>query len=78
MPNKLSVSQRASIALVRFYQCALSPVFGGSAACRFTPTCSEYTRTAIEKYGALRGGWMGIKRICRCRPGGGYGFDPVP
>ncbi len=78
MPNKLSVFQRASIALVRFYQYALSPIFGGRAACRFTPTCSEYTRTAIEKYGVLRGCWMGLKRICRCRPGGGYGFDPVP
>ncbi|MFQ6703051.1 MAG: membrane protein insertion efficiency factor YidD [Alphaproteobacteria bacterium] len=78
MPNKLSIPQRISISLVRFYQYAISPVFGGRAACRFTPTCSEYTKIAIEKYGAFRGAWMGIKRICRCRPGGGYGYDPVP
>lgn len=78
MPNKLSIPQRISIALVRAYQCAISPVFGGRAACRFTPTCSEYTRQSIEKYGAFRGAWLGIKRICRCRPGGGYGYDPVP
>lgn len=64
--------------MVRVYQYALSPVFGGRAACRFTPSCSEYTRIAIEKYGAIRGSWMGLRRICRCRPGGGYGYDPVP
>ena len=78
MPRKLSPLQRMAIAMVRAYQCAISPVFGGRAACRFTPTCSEYTRTAIEKYGAFRGGWLGLRRICRCRPGGGLGYDPVP
>ena len=64
--------------LVRFYQIAISPFIGGRAACRFSPTCSEYTRQAIEKYGLIRGTWMGIKRISRCRPGGGCGYDPVP
>lgn len=78
MSNNLSLIQRAAICLVRFYQCALSPIFGGRAACRFTPSCSEYTRQSIEKYGAFRGCWMGLKRICRCRPGGGCGYDPVP
>lgn len=78
MPHKLSPLQRMAIAMVRVYQYAISPVFGGRAACRFTPTCSEYTRQSIEKYGAFRGACLGIKRICRCRPGGGYGYDPVP
>ena len=78
MSPKLSITQRMAIAMVRAYQCALSPVFGGRAACRFTPTCSEYTRIAIEKYGVFRGAWMGLCRICRCRPGGGFGYDPVP
>ena len=78
MPNKLPISCRMAIAMVRFYQYALSPIFGGRAACRFTPSCSEYTRIAIEKYGLFRGSWMGIKRISRCRPGGGFGYDPVP
>lgn len=76
--NKLSILQRTAIAVVYAYQRIISPVFGGRAACRFVPSCSEYTRIAIEKYGAFRGCWLGLRRICRCRPGGGYGYDPVP
>ena len=64
--------------MVHIYQCAISPIIGGRNACRFTPTCSEYTKQAIEKHGIFRGTIMGIKRISRCRPGGGYGYDPVP
>jgi len=69
--------KRFTLFLIKFYQFAVSPIFGGWAACRFVPTCSEYAAQAVEKYGALRGGWMAIKRISRCRPGGGFGYDPV-
>ncbi len=64
--------------MVHIYQCAISPIIGGRNACRFTPTCSEYTKQAIEKYGVVRGIKMGLNRISRCRPGGGFGYDPVP
>ena len=72
------IPRKIGVFLIRFYQWGISPVFGGRAVCRFTPTCSEYTKIAIEKYGLLRGTIMGIRRISRCRPGGGFGFDPVP
>ena len=83
MPNNQksifsNLCRRAAILMVRAYQCAISPFIGGRAACRFTPSCSQYAATAIEKYGALRGGIMALRRIMRCRPGGGYGYDPVP
>jgi putative membrane protein insertion efficiency factor len=47
-------------------------------SCRYTPSCSAYAIEALERYGAVRGGWIALKRILRCRPWGGCGFDPVP
>lgn len=47
-------------------------------SCRYTPSCSAYAITAIERYGAAHGGWLALKRICRCHPWGGQGYDPVP
>lgn len=64
------------ILLIKFYQGALSPLL--SPSCRFTPSCSEYGKQAIEKYGALKGGWLTLKRLARCNPWGGHGYDPVP
>ena len=64
------------IALVRIYQYAISPLFG--RRCRYFPTCSEYTLDAVEKFGAAKGGWLGVKRICRCHPWHPGGYDPVP
>ena len=62
--------------LIKGYKLLLSPFMGRS--CRFTPTCSTYTYEAIEKYGIIRGGWLGFRRILRCNPWGGSGYDPVP
>lgn len=65
------------IILIRFYQLVLSPYLGVSK-CRFTPTCSQYTAQAIERYGPIKGIFLGLKRLSKCRPGGGHGYDPVP
>lgn len=62
--------------IIRFYRSAISPYLGKN--CRYTPTCSAYTAEAIEKFGALRGVWLGVKRISRCHPFHAGGFDPIP
>ncbi|PKO35450.1 MAG: membrane protein insertion efficiency factor YidD [Betaproteobacteria bacterium HGW-Betaproteobacteria-7] len=64
------------IGLIRVYQYAISPLMGRS--CRYVPTCSEYTVEAIRKHGAIKGGWLGAKRIGRCHPWHPGGYDPVP
>ncbi|HCY75847.1 MAG TPA: membrane protein insertion efficiency factor YidD [Ignavibacteriales bacterium] len=64
------------ILLIKIYQLLISPLFPSS--CRYTPTCSHYTLEALQKYGLLKGGWLGVKRISRCHPWGGSGYDPVP
>lgn len=67
---------RFFIFLVRFYQGVISPYLGSN--CRHEPTCSQYTVEAIKEWGAIRGVWLGLKRIVKCRPGGTWGVDPVP
>ncbi|MDE5574218.1 MAG: membrane protein insertion efficiency factor YidD [Bacteroidales bacterium] len=62
--------------LVRFYQLCISPLLPPS--CRFTPTCSEYALQALRKYGPFKGFWLTVKRLSRCHPWGGSGYDPVP
>ena len=67
---------RLVMGLIRVYQYALSPYLGSN--CRYTPTCSEYTHTAVLKYGAIKGLWLGGRRILRCHPWHAGGHDPVP
>jgi len=62
--------------LIRGYQYLLRPILG--ANCRFAPSCSEYAREAVEKYGALKGSWLAVRRILRCHPYHPGGYDPVP
>lgn len=61
---------------IRFYQRCISPLT--PPACRFTPTCSQYAVEAIRKHGPFKGFWLAVKRISRCHPWGGSGYDPVP
>jgi len=61
---------------IRFYRKFISPLTPPS--CRFTPTCSQYAIEAITKHGPFKGTWLAVKRVLRCRPGGGSGYDPVP
>ena len=79
--NRLrSVCYRAAslplIAVVKFYQLCISPF--PPPSCRFTPTCSQYAVEALRKYGPVMGGWRTLKRLARCHPWGGSGYDPVP
>lgn len=67
---------RLLILPIRFYQRYISPML--SPACRFTPTCSQYAVEALQKYGPLKGLYLAVKRILRCHPWGGSGYDPVP
>ena len=64
------------IGLVRLYRVAISPWLGMN--CRFQPTCSEYAREAIQRFGLIRGGWLTVRRLGRCHPWGTAGYDPVP
>jgi putative membrane protein insertion efficiency factor len=64
------------ILLIKIYQKIVSPILGPQ--CRFTPTCSNYALEALKKYGVFKGTWLAIKRISKCHPWGGSGYDPVP
>ena len=68
--------KRVMLALVRGYRYAISPMLGRN--CRFVPSCSEYALEALERHGALKGSWLAARRVCRCHPFSGGGYDPVP
>jgi hypothetical protein len=68
--------QSVLLRLIKLYQYAISPLMAPS--CRFTPSCSQYASEAIVKHGALRGGWLSLKRVLRCNPWNPGGYDPAP
>ena len=76
MKKLLYILSLPFIWLIRLYQLVVSPILGPK--CRFTPTCSHYGLEALKKYGLFKGTWLTVKRIARCHPWGGHGYDPVP
>ncbi len=76
MAPRVTVASGVALALLRAYKLLLSPLFAGS--CRFHPSCADYTAEAVRTHGAARGIWLGMRRLSRCRPFGGHGYDPVP
>ncbi len=68
--------KRIMIAMIRFYQSCISPAMPN--VCRYKPSCSEYFIEALQVHGVWKGSWLGVKRILRCHPWGGAGYDPVP
>lgn len=72
----LTPAQRGALALLRAYQLAFSPLYAGS--CRFVPSCSAYAAEAVRRFGVIRGSWLALRRLARCRPLAAHGFDPVP
>ena len=69
---------RLSLGILRVYKATLSPLFGLFSTCRYEPTCSEYGYTALQRFGFRRGWWLALRRLARCAPWGGHGYDPVP
>jgi putative membrane protein insertion efficiency factor len=74
LPEEMRRESRAGP--VALYRYAISPMLGRN--CRFVPSCSEYAVEAVERHGALKGGWLAARRVCRCHPFSGGGYDPVP
>jgi len=72
----LDLPRRGLLALITAYQWTIGPALPN--ACRYQPTCSRYAHQAIARYGALKGSWLAARRIARCQPWGGAGYDPVP
>jgi putative membrane protein insertion efficiency factor len=68
--------RRTLLLAIKIYQLTLSPFLGGQ--CRYVPTCSVYAEEALRRFGVRRGGWLAVKRLGRCHPWGGSGYDPVP
>ena len=72
----MTLLSKVMLALIWFYRTCISPL--KPPTCRFTPTCSQYAVEAIKKHGPFKGGWLALRRILRCHPFGGSGYDPVP
>ncbi len=76
MKQLLQIASFPFIVLIKLYQWIISPWLGNK--CRYTPTCSHYSIEALKKYGPVKGLWLTVKRVAKCHPWGGHGYDPVP
>ena len=76
-PVPTGLAAAALLAAIRAYKVFVSPYLA-AGSCRFTPSCADYASQAIAVHGALRGSWLAARRLARCRPWGGHGFDPIP
>ena len=76
-PARAGLVTAALLAAIRAYKVFVSPYFA-AGSCRFTPSCADYASQAIAMHGARRGSWLAVRRLARCRPWGGHGFDPIP
>lgn len=76
MNPQTNLLSAAACILIRLYQWCVSPFM--APRCRYLPTCSDYAQEALVGHGPIAGGWLALRRICRCHPWGGSGFDPVP
>jgi len=72
----MAIPRRLILGALTVYRYALSPLMG--PRCRFEPSCSAYASDSVSRFGAIRGGWLGIKRVCKCHPWHPGGYDPVP
>ena len=76
MNRPAAIAARAAALVLRGYQLLVSPIYG--PVCRYAPSCSHYAQEAVLTHGVVRGSWLALKRLARCHPWGGSGFDPVP
>ena len=76
LQSLISLPRMVVVGIFKVYKVAISPLL--PASCRFVPTCSEYGITALQRFGLVKGLYLTVRRIIRCRPGGDYGYDPVP
>ena len=76
MNRPVAMAARAAAIFLRGYQLLISPIYG--PVCRYAPSCSHYAHEAVLTHGVVRGSWLALKRLARCHPWGGSGFDPVP
>ena len=79
MKNKISLAcKRIVLCLLSIFMLLVRPLLGPRGVCRFTPTCSQYAKEAITKYGVLKGGWLSVVRLSKCHPFHAGGYDPLP